>query len=306
MDEDDFFRLRFLDVGQQCLARGVSAEVETLHVALQFLRRKIGIHGDEIAGRGGFDFSTGRIRVRVTDEEERMPRLAQDAAGEAVREGFLRHHAAGEREDAALADGRIAALAVEHERRDVVEDLQIVFLSWCLVREFVVDFCELGAEAADVNGRHAEQAAAAEFVKHREDLLRLAEREERDEHAAAALEHRADRARKTNRLFLTGEIRRRGAVAARGLDDEHVERLLWKVRPPPRSSGRRSSRRRCRKFSCPPRGSASPPNRGCDPRRRIPKLGSAPSFSPSLSPSAEKRWRSGQGCQRFTAFSTSR
>ena len=70
---------------------------------------------------------------------------------------------------------------------------------------------------------------APEFVKHRQDFLRLAEGEERDEHAGAAVEGALDGLRETQFLAGAREAFRRGAVAAGRLDDEHVELFLGKA-----------------------------------------------------------------------------
>ena len=76
----------------------------------------------------------------------------------------------------------------------------------------------------------AEQSALPEAVKHRQQLLRFPQSEKRDEHGRAAVELRADGVGQAQLLAGTGEALRRGAVAAGGLDDEHVQLVLGKAR----------------------------------------------------------------------------
>ena len=97
----------------------------------------------------------------------------------------------------------------------------------------VVNFRHLRAQPADVD-RHVapEQSALAEIEQHRQHLLRFAQGKHRHQHRAAARKRLAQRARKPLLLRPPREARRDRVIAARGLDDEHVERLRDFIRKP--------------------------------------------------------------------------
>ena len=67
-------------------------------------------------------------------------------------------------------------------------------------------------------------------MEHREDFLGLAEGEERDEHAGAALEGGFDRPGEAQLLVGPGERVGRGAITARRFDDEHIQLVLGETR----------------------------------------------------------------------------
>ena len=84
-----------------------------------------------------------------------------------------------------LAGASRNRLPVEHERLDRFEQLQAREIPPAGQGEAIVDFRHLGAQAADVDRKFAEQLLAPEAVNHRQRFLRFAEREDRHEHATA-------------------------------------------------------------------------------------------------------------------------
>src|SRR4030095_2298002 len=92
----------------------------------------------------------------------------------------------------------------------------------------IVDIGHLRAETADINWKLRQEPFATEFVKHCQDLLRFSEREDRYEHARAALKSSGDRFCQSS-LF-TGACPTSGfcVIAPRALHDQDVNLLFRK------------------------------------------------------------------------------
>jgi len=77
-----------------------------------------------VAGFGGAQNSTGRFRISVADEQNRVLRNSDQAACENIGKRFWRHHSAGKRVNAAGAGGRVVdRLPIEDERRNIMHQL---------------------------------------------------------------------------------------------------------------------------------------------------------------------------------------
>src|SRR5207247_10255140 len=78
----------------------------------------------------------------------------------------------------------------QNERRNSRGELQPRQLSARHARAAIIEIGHLGAEIADVNWKVFQKLSGltSELVQHRQDLLRFAQRENRDEDARAALE----------------------------------------------------------------------------------------------------------------------
>ena len=86
----------------------------------------------------------------------------------------------------------------------------------------VVNFGEDPAQTANVDGLLLELARLEGQRQRREDLLRAAQREGGNEHAALALKCGADGSDEPLELGLAAEVRGRGAAAARGFHDQDI------------------------------------------------------------------------------------
>src|SRR5437870_13893788 len=97
------------------------AELKLLDVTAQCLRRFVGIERNAVAGFGGAQNSTGRFRVSVADEQNRVLWNSDQAACENIGKRFWRHHSAGKRVNAAAARRRIVnGLAVQDKGRYIL------------------------------------------------------------------------------------------------------------------------------------------------------------------------------------------
>src|SRR6266699_1429126 len=83
-------------------------------------------------------------------------------------------------------------LAIQDKRRCLVHQLQARQQPPSNRCAAIVDIGHFRAEAADINWELGQQSFTAEFVEHRQYLLRLAECEDWHEHTSATLESAID------------------------------------------------------------------------------------------------------------------
>src|SRR5437667_2265476 len=120
------------------------------------------------------------------------------------------------------------ALAVQDERRRFFHQLQACQLPPSHRCMAIVDIGHLRAEAADINWELGEQSFAAEFIEHRQRLLRFAEREDWNEHTSAVLESAFDCFRQAALLTEACPTRRFGMIASRAFHYQDIDFFLRK------------------------------------------------------------------------------
>ena len=124
MHEDEFFRRDLFDVIEDRFARGVGAELELIELATQVLGRFVFVERNEVVRLSAPQDSGGRFRIGVADEKDGVFRPIKEPPREDVGEGFLRHHAAGERIHAAWSRGRfVYRLPIQDKRFQRFEQL---------------------------------------------------------------------------------------------------------------------------------------------------------------------------------------
>src|SRR5204863_9961767 len=99
------------------------AKLKLLNMTSQRLRRLVLIKRDCVTGFSCPQNSSRRLRIRVTDKQNRMLRNFDDAAGKNIGQGFGSHHPAGKRINAAGARWRIVdRLTIENKRGDILQE----------------------------------------------------------------------------------------------------------------------------------------------------------------------------------------
>ena len=86
----------------------------------------------------------------------------------------------------------------------------------------IVQNRDLGTETADKHRHVRHQPLLGQLVHHQQQLLGLAEGEDRDEHGAVGVKRIADQGGQAFLFRLATVVRRARVVPARGLQDEHV------------------------------------------------------------------------------------
>src|SRR5205085_5685644 len=159
-----------------------------------------------------------------------MPWLIDNPLREDVGERFRRHHPARKRVNATCSCPRVVnRFGVQNKWAYFVEQLQARKLPPPHLCASIVNVADLCAQSADVD-RKIENFLTTKFVKDREHLLRLSEREHRNQDATAARECGFNRLRKPL-LFAGPRPRRRNwRVATRAFHDEDVDLLFGKNR----------------------------------------------------------------------------
>src|SRR5436309_2583141 len=120
------------------------------------------------------------------------------------------------------------ALAVQDERRRFFHQLQACQLPPSHRCTAIVDIGHLRAETADINWELGEQSFAAEFIEHRQRLLRFAECEDWNEHTSVALESTIDCFRQAALFTLACPTGRLRMIASRAFHDQDIDFFLRK------------------------------------------------------------------------------
>src|SRR5690348_2558132 len=94
----------------------------------------------------------------------------------------------------------------------------------------VVNVSHLRTETANVSWKLRQKPFATEFVKHRQDLLRFSEREDRYEQARLALKSFANRFCQTSLFTRACPASGFCMVASRAFHDQDINPGIWKSR----------------------------------------------------------------------------
>src|SRR5687768_10002199 len=106
-----------------------------------------------LAGPGRLQPPSRRIRVRVTDEENRLAFVPNHPHGQVVGGRILAHHSGGDYEHAASTQFHYLRLClVEHDQVESFTQLQGAVLAVCAMGLQVVYLSENSAQSTDVNG----------------------------------------------------------------------------------------------------------------------------------------------------------
>ncbi len=142
------------------LAWGMTAEIEATDLALNrsFVCMALAQLNPATLSRSK-DFASGCLTVGVADEKQGVIRFRENAPCEAIRNGVLRHHSAGESIDSAPVKLRFAMSARKNfEIFKVFEDFEVTMVSGFEVGKAIRDARHACAEPADVDGNVGDHA----------------------------------------------------------------------------------------------------------------------------------------------------
>src|SRR3989442_1173708 len=147
---------------------------------------------------------------------------------------FGYHHPAGEDVHPSPTQRRVTyRFIIQNERRCFPHELHARQLPARHMRAAIVDVGHLRAETANINWKvrsRIHSGFTAELIKHRQDLLRFAQREDWYEHACSALESAPESLRQPSLFTGPGPARQLRVVASRAFYDQHVDLLFWENR----------------------------------------------------------------------------